>query len=306
MPSRSNRIAAAASLGAIVSLLACATMESPSVRHANVNGTTLEYLEQGRGSTVLMVHGGISDHRVWELQREVIAKGHRYVALDLRYFGTRPWPDDGSKFSFTTHLEDLAAFIQSLGAAPVDVVAWSYGASLALALAVHHPLLVKGLFIYEPAPGATRMVVTDPAFRHAVAEAAKGLGPAVAAVKANDAAQATRLFSEWVNNQAPGEFESNTPAWLRRTLLDNARSVAPQMAAPPPLPITCEQLGQIKVPVVVAKGQQTRTTFSMLAEGTARCIRDAKLVTIPDSTHSAPTQNPAAFNREVSVFLTHR
>jgi pimeloyl-ACP methyl ester carboxylesterase len=267
----------------------------------------LKVLEQGKGSTVVMVHGGVSDHRIWEMQREAIAKNYRYVAFDQRYFGTEPWPDDGSKFSFATHLDDLAAFIKGLNVGPVDLVGWSYGGSLILELAVRHPQLVKGMFVYEPAGAFTRMVVTDAGYLKEMAEGGKGLGPAVAASKANDQAGATRLFAEWVNNQPPGEFEKVVPEWVRPQLMQNARTIPLQLAAAPPAqPITCAQLGELRVPVVVAKGQQTRNTFGMLVDGTSRCIPGSKVVTIPNSNHSAPFQNPAAFNDAVLSFLARK
>ena len=43
----------------------------------------------------------------------------------------QPWDDSGARFSQPMHAADLAAFIQSLGAGPVHVVAWSYGGSVA-------------------------------------------------------------------------------------------------------------------------------------------------------------------------------
>jgi pimeloyl-ACP methyl ester carboxylesterase len=282
----------------------CQSMAPPVSKAANVNGSSLNYIEQGQGATVVMVHGGISDHRIWNMQREAIAKGHRYVAFDQRYFGTAPWPDEGSKFSFATHLDDLAEFIRELKAGPVDLVAWSYGASLALELAVRNPDLVKGMFLYEPAGAFTRAVLTDPAYLKEMADGGKGLGPAVAATKANDLAGATKLFTEWVNDQVPGSFDSITPPAVRPLLLDNARTIPLQMAATPPSsPVTCAQIGEIKVPVTVAKGQQTRKTIGMLADAVNRCIPGSKLVTIPNSNHSAPFQNPAAFNDAVLAFL---
>jgi pimeloyl-ACP methyl ester carboxylesterase len=102
-----------------------------------------------------MVHGAISDHRIWHMQREAIAKSHRYVAFDQRYFGTGQWPDDGSQFSFGTHLDDLAAFIKELKVGPVDVVAWSYGASLALEVR-STPRQLTCRRLLEPSAGKAR------------------------------------------------------------------------------------------------------------------------------------------------------
>jgi hypothetical protein len=42
----------------------------PAAKQASVNGADLGYLEQGKGVTVVFVHGAIADHRAWENQRE--------------------------------------------------------------------------------------------------------------------------------------------------------------------------------------------------------------------------------------------
>ena len=49
-------------------------------RHAEVNGTKLAYVEQGRGTTVVFVHGSIRDWRTSESQRPAFAARYRYVA----------------------------------------------------------------------------------------------------------------------------------------------------------------------------------------------------------------------------------
>ena len=137
-----------------------------------VGGTRMNYVEEGRGAAVIFVHGGVSDHRAWEAQREDVAQRYRLIAIDLRYFGAAPWSDDGSQFSQATHVSDLAAFVRGLNLGPVRVVGHSYGAVIALGLAVQNPELVRGLFINEP---PLPSILTDPADQKLVAEEHKGL-----------------------------------------------------------------------------------------------------------------------------------
>jgi pimeloyl-ACP methyl ester carboxylesterase len=168
-------------LAAGCSALPTSRVSPPTIKQATVNGVDLKYLEQGEGTTVVFVHGAFSDHRVWEAQREAVAQSYRYIALDQRYFGNARWPDTGSKYSLATHTSDLAAFIRQLNVGPVHVVGWSLGGTIALALAVQHPELVRTLFLNEP---ALVSIVTDPADVKTLDEERKGVGPAVAASKA--------------------------------------------------------------------------------------------------------------------------
>src|SRR5262245_56923180 len=83
---------------------------TPAQKTISVNAVTLTYLEQGSGTPVVLIHGGFADHRIWEAQRDVVAAKYRFIAITMRYFGTAPWPDDGSNFSQATHVADVAAF----------------------------------------------------------------------------------------------------------------------------------------------------------------------------------------------------
>jgi pimeloyl-ACP methyl ester carboxylesterase len=270
----------------------------PASKQVSVNGTVLTYVDEGHGIPVVFVHGAYSDHRVWGAQRPALASDYRFIALDQRYFGTAAWPDDGAQFSQSTHVEDLGTFIKQLNIAPVFLVGRSYGAGVALALAVRHPDLVRGLFLNEPLMPS---ILTDPAEQQIVNEERKTAAPVREAASAGNLAEATKLLFDWVN--APGDFDALSPT-ARAIVLDNARTVPLTLNAPPPIPVTCAQALEIKVPVVITMGQLTRPFFRVLAQGAHRCIPGSRLVVISGVRHGAPTQNSAAFNEELLRFLS--
>ena len=218
----------------------------------------------------------------------------------MRYFGTDPWPDAGTNYSMKTHTDDLVAFIQNLNAGPVDLVGWSYSGPIALLVAVQHPELVHGLFLDEP---STLAFVTDPAdLKAATQDRAAMAAPAAAAVKAGDIEGAVKSLFNSVNGQ-PDLFDTVPPA-VRTMLLDNARTLPISFAAPPPPVITCEQLGQIKVPTVIAVGELTRPFYKIASSAVARCVPGVKLVVIPKGHHAAAVQATPAFNDALLRFLT--
>ena len=51
----------------------------------DVNGTSLECVETGTGEPVVLVHGGISDHCIWEAQREALGHHSRAIAYSRNY-----------------------------------------------------------------------------------------------------------------------------------------------------------------------------------------------------------------------------
>ena len=271
---------------------------APQIKQANVNGVTLVYQEQGDGAPVVFIHGCCTDYRAWDAQRQAIAAHYRFIGLNMRYFGTAPWPDDGSKYAHQTFADDIAAFIRGLNAGPVDLVSWSYSGPIVMLVVLQHPELVHSLTMHEP---GSVTYVTDPALTKMAGEdRMAALAPAIAAAKAGDFAGAARLTPIGVNHQ-PDFWDTTTPE-IRTMFLDNARTWAPSLAAPPQPPITCDMLRQIKIPVLITFGQDTRSFYRIAAEGAASCIPGAQLVAVPGR-HLAIAQQPEAFNAALLQIL---
>lgn len=298
------------SLALVFLLTGCQTVQKPSweltgsgapqIKQVSIDGTKVMYQEQGQGRPVVFVHGAITDYRVWDSQREAVAAHNRFIAVTMRYFGTEPWSDEGAKYSMKTHSDDLIAFLQHLNAGPVDMVGWSYSGPIALLVAVHHPELVRSLFLDEP---STLALVTDQAeLKAAMQDRTNITGPAAATVKTGDIAGAVKTLFNAVNDQA--DLFDTVPPAVRTMLLDNARTLPISFAAPPPPAITCEQLGRIKVPTTVAVGELTRPFYKIAATSVARCIPGAKLAVISEGRHAAPVQATVAFNQALLQFLS--
>jgi pimeloyl-ACP methyl ester carboxylesterase len=134
-----------------------------------------------------------------------------------------------------------------------------------------------------------------------VSDEGKGFAPIVAAAKAGNAAEATQLLVDFVYGD-PGNFDRRSQA-SRSMLLENARTVLPHVSAPPPPRVTCEQLGQLKVPVTITKGELTRPFFRVLSEAAHRCNPGSQLITFANARHGSPDQDPAAFNEALLSFL---
>jgi pimeloyl-ACP methyl ester carboxylesterase len=128
---------------------------------------------------------------------------------------------------------------------------------------------------------------------------ADALEAARAAARAGKMEEAARLRVDLANGQT-GDFDRSPPA-LKAMFVDNARTLL--LSAPSGVSITCAQLGQLKVPVTITKGQLTTPAHKILAEAAHRCIPGSRMLTIPDARHGAPRQNPSAFNQALLAFL---
>ena len=86
-------------------------------------------------------------------------------------------------------------------------------------------------------------------------------------------------------------------------ILDNARTVPLQLAAPRPPALSCATLGGVKAPTLVVRGAQTPHYMALISEVIVRCIPGSRLVVIPQATHLMTHQYPAAFNEVLLHFL---
>lgn len=289
-------------LSIVLTLLAgCQT--PPSEQRMAVRDTTLSYRMHGSdGPPVVMVHGCCVDQRSWAPHLGAIVQGRRVFTFNQRYYGTGPWPDQGEKFSAETQIEDLAAFVRGLGVGPVHLIGWSMSGVSVLGVAVRYPELVKSLFIYEPSVAS---LITDPAEQKAAADnRGTVFGPVVPLVRAGDHGTALRRMMDGIDGR-PGIYDA-LPSDFRAMQLDNARTLPVMFAAPPPPPISCEQLGQIKAPSAIARGEQTQPFYRIAGEAAARCLGHAGATVVPGARHLLPAQDPPAFAAALRRWLDTR
>src|SRR5262245_42183092 len=119
------------------------------MQHVTINGAAIECLERGRGEPVVLVHGAPSDYRLWLPHCAELSRRYRAIAYTQRYFGLGDWAREWPPFGVRTHADDLIELLRHVGE-PAHVVAWSYGAHVALTSASEEPSLFRSLFVYEP------------------------------------------------------------------------------------------------------------------------------------------------------------
>ncbi len=122
----------------------------PDIRPIQVNQTTLHYFECGKGEAVVFVHGGLGDLHTFERQVQTFATTFRVIAYSRRFSPPNSPPRDKDVNPLSIHVADLQALITRLKAAPAHLVGNSYGAYIALALALDHDELVRSLVLGEP------------------------------------------------------------------------------------------------------------------------------------------------------------
>lgn len=127
---------------------------------ATVRGVPVHYIESGRGTPVLALHGAGVDHREAAHALEPIftaAPGFRRLYPDLPGMGLTPAP--ATIASNDDVLDLLLGFIDNtIGTGPLLVLGHSYGGYLARAIAQQRPEQVIGLALVCPVGARTGAV----------------------------------------------------------------------------------------------------------------------------------------------------
>ena len=124
--------------------------QNPEIGHAIVaNGITTNYHDVGTGFPVLLIHGsgpGVSAWANWRLSIQSLKNDFRLLAPDLAGFGFTETPQD-IVYSRQLWLDQMVAFLDAVGVEKVNVIGNSFGGSMALALAIHHPERINKLIL---------------------------------------------------------------------------------------------------------------------------------------------------------------
>lgn len=233
----------------------------------------LHHCIQGSGPTVLLLHAGVADLRMWDTQVAELVPGHRVVRCDLRGFGQTPLVS-GASYS---DAGDVLALLDDLGVDRLVIVGASYGGWVAMQVAAAVPDRVERLVLL----GAVAEVAEPDArlrafWREEAAlvdagdlDAATALN--VAAFLGPDAPEDAR---ELVTRMQRGIFEHQVAAGD----VDNAE-----------LPV---DLDRLTMPVTLVAGSHDFAFFLETAHELARALAHAELVELPWAGHLPSLERP--------------
>lgn len=117
--------------------------------YAPVNGVEVYYASYGKGSPIVLLHGGLLSGSSWAPIVDTLAEKHQVVTIDLQGHGhTLPFD---RPMTFEAMADDVAGVIEHLKLGKTAVIGYSLGATTALRLAIQHPDLVSKL-VHVSAP----------------------------------------------------------------------------------------------------------------------------------------------------------
>ncbi len=123
------------------------TTGDPESLVRGLNVARVRYEVRGQGPAILLLHGFASALDAWDVLAPELAERHTVVRLDLMGFGWSDRPEgDYSPFA---QARLCFALLDQLGISDVAVVGHSWGASVAMAMALEAPERVRRLALYD-------------------------------------------------------------------------------------------------------------------------------------------------------------
>lgn len=112
-----------------------------------VNGVRLNYVREGAGPAVLLIHGYLFGADWWRPQIDALRDRFEVVALDLRgHFGSEATVGG---YDLWNQAEDVRGLIEALGLGPAHLVGLSMGGMIGMRLALRHPTLIRSLVLMD-------------------------------------------------------------------------------------------------------------------------------------------------------------
>jgi pimeloyl-ACP methyl ester carboxylesterase len=181
---------------------------------------------------------------------------------------------DARPYGYDLMADDVAALLDTLHLARVDVIGWSDGAIVGLDLAMRYPDRLGKVFAFAAntvTAGVQEDVEKNPTFAKFIARAGREYAKLSATPNDYDAfiAQISKMWA-------------TEPNW------------------------TDAQLRSIRVPVLVADGDHDEAIKRTHTEYIAATIPNAGLLILPNTSHFAFLQDPALFNAALLHFLGDR
>jgi pimeloyl-ACP methyl ester carboxylesterase len=261
----------------------------------DISGSRIEYVEQGSGEPVVLLHSSASSSTQWRALMERLSERFRVVAPDLYgYGGTSHWAGRGA-FCLEHEAQLVYALLGRAGE-PAHLVGHSFGGAVALHLARTRPDLFASLTVIEPVAFHLLRGRDELAFAEISAVAA-GVGQALAC---GDYFNGIAGFVDYWSG--PGAW-AGIPQEKRPGFATRLAKVALDFQATLNEPAALEDFAAMALPTLVVQGTSSPRPTRRICELLAEVLPDAQSRIVDGAGHMAPVTHRDAVNAAVFAHL---
>ena len=263
------------------------------------DGLRIRLRDDGRGAELILLHGFAGSGAEWDPFLPALVRLTRVLRPDLLGHGGSARPADPARHAVERQAADLAALLRAEGIASLHLVGYSFGARIALRLALDAPELVRSLFLESPSAG-----IADPAARaeRRAADAAlaellerEGIGPFADRWEALPIFAGEDALPPEERDRRRAALRANDPAGLAASLRGAGQGAMDPLH---------DRLGTLALPVTVLAGERDAAGVER-AQAVAAAIPGARLVIVPGASHAVHRTDPDRFRRELATHLVH-
>lgn len=122
-------------------------MEGGEMPKAKINGININYEVHGHGEPLVLIMGGICEHRGWMFQTCAFKKYYRVITFDNRGIGKSDRPGGCVAYSMKIMADDVVGLMDHLGIEKAHVLGVSLGGMIAQVLAINYPDRINKLIL---------------------------------------------------------------------------------------------------------------------------------------------------------------
>jgi pimeloyl-ACP methyl ester carboxylesterase len=248
----------------------------------------------GNGPALVMIPGGLLDHRMWDDQFDEFAKQYRVIRYDVRGHGL----SKGVPGAYRDD-RDLAGLLKHLGLERAHIMGLSNGGRIAIDFALEYPEMTRS--VVAVGPGLSGYQFSGEGFSEDMA----AMGPAI---RRGDLDKAVEHFQRsWTDGTRKTEqVDAGVRERVRRMArwgIEPGRSLAQVRWPDPP---AAGRLREIKAPTLCVVGDRDMPDVMMIVNQIVAQVPGAKKVVFKGAAHMVNMEQPAEFNRTVLEFLEER
>ncbi len=263
------------------------------------NGIILNYIREGAGQPLILIHGAMGDFGSWEPQWREFTQHYDCISYSRRYSDPNPNELTSRNHSALVDAEDLKGFMDALNINTAILVGSSYGGFTALAMAVRSPKRVSAVVAVE-APMMRYAFKSKHGRNIAQAFLAAADDPAREAFEKGDDELGVRILTAGII----GKDASDIPTQVMERRMRNAKAARSLSLSQDEFPLLDEtELAALNMPVLLMKGGETADVHSVIFDEVAKAMPQATSMVIEGSGHSVSQQRPTLFNSQVLKFL---